>query len=178
MKGNKIIVVFAILILIQPFCIADTFSPDASFDICFTPGENCQKKIIRAIKGARKEVLVQAYNFSDMSIAHALVLAKTRGIEVKILLDKSQLNSKHGLIPYFVNNRIYLKIDDKPAIAHNKVIIIDRAIVLFGSYNFTYAAKNKNAENIVLIKDPRFAEKFVKYWHTRDFKSRKCGCKS
>lgn len=59
-KRNKITIGFVVLALIQSLCIADSFSPNTSFDTCFTPGENCQEKIIEAITGARKEVLVQA----------------------------------------------------------------------------------------------------------------------
>jgi phosphatidylserine/phosphatidylglycerophosphate/cardiolipin synthase-like enzyme len=175
LKTNLVIIAFIFLSMIQPICVAEKFAPRSSFDICFTPGEKCQEKIIQVIRDAKKEILVQAYSFSDLSIASALILAQVRGVNVKILLDKSQLNSKSSLIPYFIANKIYLKIDNEPIIAHNKIIIADRAIVVGGSYNFTYAAKNKNAENVTLIYDPKFAEKFVKYWYTRDAKSKAIG---
>ena len=48
-------------------------------------------------------------------------------------------------------------IDANHAIAHNKVIVIDGEIVLTGSFNFTKAAQEKNAENLLIIRDPALA---------------------
>jgi phosphatidylserine/phosphatidylglycerophosphate/cardiolipin synthase-like enzyme len=39
------------------------------------------------------------------------------------------------------------------AIAHNEVMVIDSATILTGSFNFTKAAEEKNAENLLVIKD-------------------------
>jgi phosphatidylserine/phosphatidylglycerophosphate/cardiolipin synthase-like enzyme len=44
---------------------------------------------------------------------------------------------------------------------HHKVIIVDRRIVVFGSYNFTGAASDSNDENVVIIHDADFASHFV-----------------
>jgi phospholipase D len=167
-----IMLFFFSLPVTQSFCFADNFLPAATYDICFTPGENCSNKIIKAITQAKQEILVQAYSFSDISIAEALVLAKTRGVDVKIILDKSQLKARYTLIPYLMRNNISPIIDTEVSIAHNKIMILDKRIVVGGSYNFTQAAKNKNAENVVIIDDPKFAEKYVKHWHVRQNNSK------
>lgn len=156
-------------------CYAVNFTANASYDICFTPGEDCADKIIKAITQTKQEILVQAYSFSDISIAKALALAKARGVDVKVILDKSQLEAKYSLVPYLISNNIDPVIDADPAIAHNKLIILDRHIVVGGSYNFTQAAKHKNAENVVIIDDSKFAEKYVKYWFARQSRSKKVG---
>jgi len=57
-------------------------------------------------------------------------------------------------------------IDAQHAIAHNKVIVIDENIVITGSFNFTKAAESNNAENILVIRDPTLAEKYLKNWKT------------
>ena len=177
-KNSNILRKIFILIVILPLmafesvCFAANFAVNASYDLCFTPGEDCSNKIIRAIAQAKQEILVQAYSFSDISIARSLALAKSRGIDVKAILDKSQLKAKYSLIPYLISNNIYPVIDYEPAIAHNKIIILDRHIVVGGSYNFSHAANHKNAENVVIIDDPKFAEKYVKYWHVRRNRSK------
>ena len=55
-------------------------------------------------------------------------------------------------------------IDAKHAIAHNKIMIIDEAVVITGSFNFTKAAEEKNAENLLVINDPVLAKKYVENW--------------
>lgn len=51
-------------------------------------------------------------------------------------------------------------IDDNHAIAHNRIIIIDQVVVITGSFNFTKAAEEKNAEDLLFIKgDAEFVKK-------------------
>jgi phosphatidylserine/phosphatidylglycerophosphate/cardiolipin synthase-like enzyme len=55
-------------------------------------------------------------------------------------------------------------IDDRHAIAHNKVMIIDREIVITGSFNFTKAAEEKNAENLLIIRNKDLAKVYTENW--------------
>src|SRR5438309_6038372 len=63
-------------------------------------------------------------------------------------------------------------IDDAPAIAHNKIIVIDRRIVIGGSYNYTASAERRNAENVTFIDSPDMAEWFLANWTSRRDASR------
>ena len=65
-------------------------------------------------------------------------------------------------------NGISVKIDWVPGIAHNKVIIMDGTSIITGSFNFTKAAQNRNAENVVLINDPKIAEYYMENWKGRE----------
>jgi phosphatidylserine/phosphatidylglycerophosphate/cardiolipin synthase-like enzyme len=55
-------------------------------------------------------------------------------------------------------------IDANHAIAHNKVMVIDGETVLTGSFNFTKAAQENNAENLLIIRDPALAAQYTKNW--------------
>ncbi len=59
---------------------------------------------------------------------------------------------------------IPVRIDDKHAIAHNKVIIIDGEVVITGSFNCTKSAEQSNAENLLIIRDKALAQKYTKNW--------------
>jgi phosphatidylserine/phosphatidylglycerophosphate/cardiolipin synthase-like enzyme len=50
------------------------------------------------------------------------------------------------------------------AISHNKVMMIDGEIVIMGSFNFTKAAQEKNAENVLIIRDPALATQYTQNW--------------
>jgi phosphatidylserine/phosphatidylglycerophosphate/cardiolipin synthase-like enzyme len=50
------------------------------------------------------------------------------------------------------------------AIAHNKVMVIDRETVITGSFNFTRAAEEKNAENLLIIKSNDLARAYIDNW--------------
>ena len=57
-----------------------------------------------------------------------------------------------------------MKIDSEHAIAHNKVMVIDGETVITGSFNFTKAAEENNAENLLVIHDKKLAERYTKNW--------------
>ncbi len=136
----------------------------ADISVCFTPGDRCDMRIINAIEGAHRTIEVQAYQLTSAPIKSSLDKANRRGVKVIIILDKSQ--SKKSAI-YLAHNNIPVWIDYKPAIAHNKVIIIDGIIVITGSYNFSHAAQYRNAENVVFIKSKDIASEYLKNFYIR-----------
>lgn len=146
---------------------ADTFSQNTHYRVCFTPQENCTATIVDAIHQAKQTIRVQAYSFTSRPIEHALIAAQRKGVQVKIIFDKSQRNPHYSSPFYLARAGIPLFIDDSPAIAHNKVIIIDHRIVVTGSFNFTRAAQKSNAENVLIIEDPRLAQRYIQNWEHR-----------
>jgi phosphatidylserine/phosphatidylglycerophosphate/cardiolipin synthase-like enzyme len=56
-------------------------------------------------------------------------------------------------------------IDSEHAIAHNKIMIIDKEIVITGSFDFTKAAEEKNADNLLIIKSKEPTGIYVKNWN-------------
>ncbi len=138
-----------------------------SLHVCFTPGQNCTEEITNVIDEAKESIFVQAYSFTSMPIAEHLIAAKKRGVNVKVILDKSQKTQRYSASHFLVHQHIPCWIDDKPAIAHNKVMIIDEKEVITGSFNFTKAAQAHNAENLLVIRDPELAQIYLKNWQRR-----------
>jgi len=145
----------------------DKFSSNTSYTVCFTPGEACTEELVNVINHAQQTIFVQAYSFTSAPIAKAIVEAQRRGVDVKMLLDKSQVSTKYSSAVYFSNSNVPFWIDYKPAIAHNKVMIVDRHLTVTGSYNFTKAAQQKNAENMLIIDDVNLANKYLGNWQKR-----------
>lgn len=138
---------------------------------CFTPPQNCLRQITEEILHAKKSVLVQAYSFSSEPIAKALVAAKKKGVDIKIILDKRQRKLYYSQFKLFQNAGIPVWFDTLRGIAHNKIMIIDGSHIITGSYNFTDAAENKNAENVVFIADPTLAQRYTDNWEYRKTES-------
>jgi phosphatidylserine/phosphatidylglycerophosphate/cardiolipin synthase-like enzyme len=138
-----------------------------NIQVCFTPGQNCTMQITDVLDSAKKSIAVQAYSFTSIPIAKHLIEAKKRGVIVKVILDKSQTSQKYSASRFLLNQHIPVWIDYKPAIAHNKIMIIDDKDVITGSFNFTKAAQNKNAENVLIIRDPTLAKRYMENWQRR-----------
>jgi phosphatidylserine/phosphatidylglycerophosphate/cardiolipin synthase-like enzyme len=122
-----------------------------SVDVYFSPRGGATEAIVRELGNAKQEVLVQAYSFTSAPIAKALVDAHKRGVKVTVVLDRSQRSKKYSSADFVNNAGIPTYIDAKHAIAHNKIMIIDGATLITGSFNFIKAAEEKNAENLLVI---------------------------
>ena len=96
-----------------------------------------------------------------------------RGVDVKILIDKSQLRAKHSQLSFISRKGVPVFIDPAVGIAHNKVMIIDERMILTGSFNWSKAADSKNAENLLFIDDPSLAQIYKKNWEQRTNQAKK-----
>lgn len=137
---------------------------DSSVQVFFSPRGGCTEAIIKEINQAKTEILVQAYSFTSSPIAKALIDAHKRGIRVIVVLDKSQRSQKYSSADFTAHAGIPTFIDAGHAIAHNKVMVIDKAVVITGSFNFTKAAEEKNAENLLIIRSKELAQKYIESW--------------
>jgi phosphatidylserine/phosphatidylglycerophosphate/cardiolipin synthase-like enzyme len=124
--------------------------------------------IIQEIKSAKRSVIVQAYSFTSIPITDALITKAKEGKYVEIVIDDSAI--KTAATRRLLDAGIVVWIDNRHAIAHNKIIIIDNELVeetttISGSYNFSEAASKRNAENIrVVHRDPLGAAYTANWW--------------
>lgn len=136
----------------------------------FTPGGRADAMIIAAIAAARQQVLVQAYSFTHRRIADALVNARQRGVDVAVIADHDQTRSNAStVIRDITRSGVPVLLDSHHAAAHNKVIVIDAGdadcAVVTGSFNFTYNAQYRNAENAVILRgNPPLCVAFRDNW--------------
>jgi phosphatidylserine/phosphatidylglycerophosphate/cardiolipin synthase-like enzyme len=149
-----------------PAPAADRAAPNARVESYFTPGDDVERVVASRIDAAKRTLHVSAYLFTNRRIAAAFAKAARRGVEVELVADASQHQS--GGLPRLreldrAGVRIWLR--EGLAAFHHKVVIVDArtpaATVVTGSFNFTQAAQEKNAENIVVIESREVAGRFL-----------------
>jgi len=148
---------------------ATPFAATGTVQYAFTPGDHADAMIIGAIDAARRQILVQAYSFTHRRIADALVRAQRRGIEVVVIIDAEQARNELLIVRDLARGNVPLRFDHRHAAAHNKTMIIDSGlddcVVMTGSYNFTTAAQQRNAENALLLRgNPPLCEAYYNNW--------------
>lgn len=145
-----------------------------TLETAFTPGDDIEGLLTDAVDKARRQVLVQAYILTSKPLTKSLIAARKRGVDVRVLVDAGQLNKLgHERVAAMLAAGVTVREETRYKSAHNKVIVIDAAgadaTVITGSYNFTWSAQNKNAENILIArKNPPLAARYVANW-TRHF---------
>lgn len=142
----------------------------------FAPWDDIEGLIIAAIQSAKKQVLVQAYLLTNKKIAAALIAAHRKEVDVQVLADASQhAKTEFSQLSDLAVAGIPIHLETKYQNAHNKVIVIDATsidpVVITGSFNFTWTAPHRNAENILIArKNSALAVRYASNWarHRRD----------
>lgn len=137
---------------------------EPQIEVYFSPNGGCTDAIVKALGQAKTSILVQAYSFTSAPIAKAVVDAHKRGVQVKVILDKSQRTEQYSSADFLAHAGVPVSIDAKHKIAHNKVMVIDSESVITGSFNFTKSAEEGNAENLLIIHSPELAAKYIENW--------------
>ena len=141
-----------------------------SVQVAFTPWDNAEGMVVDALREAKTQVLVQAFSFTSRVLANALIAAKRRGVDVMVLADREQtFSGESSRIPDLAQAGIAVMLEARYQSAHNKVMVIDAgtqaAAVITGSYNWTYAAQFKNAENVLILRyNPDIASAYAENW--------------
>lgn len=139
-----------------------------SWSVYFSPNGSCTEAIIKELDKAKTSVLVQAYSLTSDPISKALLNAHKRGVKVEVILDKGRKWEKNSRADFLAQAGILIKIDAAHVISHNKIMIIDGEIVITGSFNFSQAAEERNAENLLIIRDKILAEKYNNNWQEHE----------
>jgi len=129
-----------------------------TYDVYFSPKGGCAEAVIYWIGRAHRSIHVLMFIFTLDVIADALLSAHKRGVEVKVVLDKSQSYGQFGALK---EAGIEVRNDTNwEGILHDKIAIIDYEIVLTGSFNWTGTAESSNNENMVVIRSAYLALRY------------------
>ena len=134
-------------------------SPVAVF---FSPEDDLQSKIVTLIENSKKSIHFMAFSFTSKPIGEAMIKKFKEGIKVYGVFERRGSNTKYSEYLKMRLEGLPVKIDKNRYIMHHKVIILDQEKVLTGSFNFSKNANQKNDENILIIKNKKIAEKYIK----------------
>ena len=149
----------SLLIIVLLFIFS--FNSLAEVKVYFSLYNDPESIIIEKIDNAKDFINIAMYTFTDREIAQSILKAKDRGVDVKIYLDRSQVNAKYTKSRYFINNGIKnIRISSNNYIMHNKFAVIDNEMVITGSYNWTASAGERNNENLLVIDDKNIIKEY------------------
>lgn len=141
-----------------------------SIDIGFSPEGSAQQLVIQTLDDAHESIRLMGFTFTSPGIARALITAKRRGVDVRVVVDDRGNRSKasQAAMNLIVNADIPVRTNGQYKILHDKVIITDGRNVETGSFNYTRSAAESNSENALVIHDmPSLAQTYLAHWQSR-----------
>lgn len=140
--------------------------PAGTIEIAFAPypQRSAQRLVEKIIDASQVSVTIAAYQMTSKPIADALCRASARGVAVTAVLD--QKSNPHGhpnsKRDYLSDCGVAVRGDARYPIMHDKFIVVDNKHVETGSFNYSFAAAERNAENAMVIwNNPKLAAKYA-----------------
>lgn len=143
--------------------------PNADVVVGFSPGVGgyrAEDVVLQAINECTSTIRMAAYSFTSKPIAEALVAARRRGVDVKVVVDQKENGKRYTAATFIANEGIPTRTDDKYKILHDKFLVCNNASVETGSFNYTASAAHENAENALLLRRvPNLAAQYTQEWN-------------
>lgn len=154
-------------LIILPFAVGFVFASE----VYFSPDGGIQSQLIRRINASKTKIDIAVYSFTNGDIAQALVEARKRGVQIRVLRDLRQTADKRDEDAFLIRNGISVRVlSGKPphGIMHDKFAIFDGNVVETGSFNWTVNGEKYSHENALFFDDPTlitaFEHEFSKLW--------------
>lgn len=136
-----------------------SFSLDGTrLEVLFSPDDGIQAHLVELLSTAHESIYFMAFSFTSDELATTVLARAKMGVKVLGVMDSRQVGSNVGSeYDTFTASGLDVRLDGNPNSMHHKVMIIDRKIVITGSYNFTNNAEKRNDENLLVIYNAEIA---------------------
>ncbi len=131
-------------------------------EVCFSPHENCDQKLLAFIATAKSTIDIAIYNITLRDMLTELDAARDRGVKIRIVCDRREGERKTSLVDDIRRAGFNIRFGNVDGLMHNKFTIVDRDMVQTGSFNYTLAASNRSAENQIYLTNEKVVSRFQK----------------
>ena len=122
------------------------------------------EQLVAFIGTAQQTIDLADYDFDLENVASALAQASARGVRVRMVTDTDTLTNDDPKVQkafgILKKAKIPIVDDQRPAIMHNKFLVVDNAAVWTGSWNFTDGDAYRLNNNAIRIASPGLAQNY------------------
>lgn len=141
----------------------DLLAPKPKYlDCMFFPNKKNVDRICQYIGMAKKTLLICIFTLTNDDLAKAVMDRHRAGVDVRVITDDECATAKGSDIQRMADAGIPIRTDDAPTYhMHDKFMVVDKSFVMTGSFNWTYAAGSHNQENLAIIDNSYYTEKYT-----------------
>jgi phosphatidylserine/phosphatidylglycerophosphate/cardiolipin synthase-like enzyme len=126
----------------------------------FSPQDRSAAQVIRWVGTARQQLHFLAFSFTHDGIGDAVLDRYRNGVTVGGVFEDANTRDTFSEYGKLRSAGVDVLLDRNPWNLHHKVIVLDRTVAIFGSFNFSASADRDNDENLLIVDDPGLAEAF------------------
>lgn len=146
----------------------------ASIEVWYGPEDKPLEHLVRIYDRAKQYIFVAVYGFTSPLSVKALINAKRRGVDVRLLTDRERLNDpkQRTALSTLREAGIPIKINQHDSLMHLKQVVVDDEVNTSGSMNQTTSGNQYNDERLDIIRDHTMTvkarEKFLSMWKDQE----------
>ncbi|PIY12326.1 MAG: hypothetical protein COZ18_02320 [Flexibacter sp. CG_4_10_14_3_um_filter_32_15] len=124
--------------------------------------ENIRPAICQELEKATTSIYVAVAWFTDSTFFRILENKLNENVQVRVFLVDDEINfGNYGLDFTNLENKGAKIHKITETLVHHKFCIVDKKVVLTGSYNWTNKAATKNRENVVIVEDAEYIQPYL-----------------
>jgi phosphatidylserine/phosphatidylglycerophosphate/cardiolipin synthase-like enzyme len=156
----------ALTMLLQPRVVCS-----ADVEVLYAPNDAPLDRLVTLYQQAKRYIYVAVYGLTYPRAVEALVAAKKRGVDVRMLTDQERtLDTKqHTALQTLRLAGIPIRVNQHEGLMHLKQVVIDDEINTSGSMNHTTSGNAYNDERMDIITDRPISlkarEQFLSLWN-------------
>jgi phosphatidylserine/phosphatidylglycerophosphate/cardiolipin synthase-like enzyme len=143
-------------------------------EVWYGPEDRPLEHLVQMYDRAKRYIFVAVYGVTSPLTVKALVQAKRRGVDVRLLTDRTRLNDpkQRTALSALREAGIPIRINQHDGLMHLKQAVIDDEINTTGSMNQTTSGNRYNDERLDIIRDHAITvqarEKFLSLWKDQE----------
>ena len=174
MSRPTCLTVIALMVAGCVFLLQLPVCASATIEVYYAPEDQPIDRVVSLYAHATRYIYASVYALTAPSIVKALVEAKHRGVDVRVITDRERLNDpkQHSAVNTLRLAGVPIRINRHDGLMHLKQVVIDDAINASGSANHTTSGNRYNDERLDVITDARLTakarEKFLTMWNDHE----------
>ncbi|ALA58809.1 conserved exported protein of unknown function [Nitrospira moscoviensis] len=139
-------------------------------EVWYAPEDEPLTRVVEIYSHAKRYIFVAVYGLTAPMAVKALVEAKKRGVDVRVLTDRERAadEKQETALAALRLAGIPVKVNQHDNLMHLKQVVVDDEINMHGSMNHTTSGNRYNDERVDIIRDRAVSvkarDKFLSMW--------------
>ncbi len=138
-----------------------------SVQVLFAPEDQVISRLAPLIESAQKSIRFMTFSFTHDDLGQAVLARAQAGVDVRGIFETRGSETKESEMRALYCANTPVRQDTNPTAFHHKVFVVDDALVITGSFNFSANADTSNDENVIIITEAGLAAAYLKEFEQR-----------